>query len=40
LTTPWNEVVRTLAQIPEKGSIRGVARSSGHDKALSVNGLI
>jgi len=28
LTTPWNEVVRTLAQIPEKGSIRGVARSS------------
>jgi len=32
LTTPWNEVVRTLAQIPEKGSIRGVARSSGHDK--------
>ena len=29
---PWNEVVRSLAQIPEKGSIRGVARSSGHDK--------
>jgi transposase-like protein len=33
LTTPWEEVVRTLAQIPEKGSIRGVARSSGHDKS-------
>jgi diaminopimelate decarboxylase len=32
LTTPWDEVVRTLAQIPEKGSICGVARSSGHDK--------
>lgn len=33
MTTPWNEVVRTLAQIPaEKGSIRGVVRSSGHDK--------
>jgi diaminopimelate decarboxylase len=33
LTTPWEEVVRTLAQIPEKGSIRGIARSSGHDKS-------
>jgi hypothetical protein len=28
-----DEVCRTLAEIPEKGSIRGVARSSGHDKS-------
>ena len=28
-----DEVCRTLAQIPEKGSIRGAARSSGHDKS-------
>jgi len=27
-----DEVCRTLAQIPEKGSIRDVARSSDHDK--------
>jgi hypothetical protein len=33
LTTPWEEVVRTLAEIPEKESIRGVAKSSGHDKS-------
>ena len=32
LHTPIDEVCRTLAQIPEKGSIRGAARSSGHDK--------
>ena len=40
LTTPWEEVVRTLVQIPEKGSIRGIARSSGHDKSTICNGLI
>lgn len=32
LDTPWEEVLRTLAMIPEKGSIRGVARATGHDK--------
>jgi hypothetical protein len=33
LNISMDEVCRTLAQIPEKGSIRGVARSSGHDKS-------
>jgi hypothetical protein len=28
-----DEVCRKLAEIPGKGSIRGVARSSGHDKS-------
>lgn len=32
LDTPEEEVMRTLAMIPEKGSIRGAARASGHDK--------
>lgn len=32
LDTPEEEVLRTLAMIPEKGSIRGAARASGHDK--------
>ncbi|MDD3041970.1 MAG: hypothetical protein PHW56_03380 [Methanosarcinaceae archaeon] len=32
LDTPQDEVIRTLAMIPEKGSIRGVARATGHDK--------
>ena len=27
-----DEVLRTLALLPDKGSIRGVARSTGHDK--------
>jgi hypothetical protein len=26
------EVLRTLALLPEKGSIRGVAQATGHDK--------
>jgi hypothetical protein len=26
------EVLRTLALLPEKGSIRGVAKATGHDK--------
>jgi hypothetical protein len=30
--TPIDEVLRTLAMLPEKGSIRGVARAIGHDK--------
>jgi hypothetical protein len=30
LNTSMDEVCRTLAQIPEKGSIRGVARTSDH----------
>ena len=32
LNTPKEEVLRTLALLPEKGSIRGVARATGHDK--------
>ena len=32
LNTPYGEVLRTLALLPEKGSIRGVARVTGHDK--------
>jgi hypothetical protein len=27
-----SEVLRTLVLLPEKGSIRGVARATGHDK--------
>jgi hypothetical protein len=34
LTTSWKEIMRTLAEISEIGSIRGVARSSGHDKSI------
>ena len=33
LNTPIDEVCQTLALIPEKGSIRGAARISGHDKS-------
>jgi transposase-like protein len=33
LVTPREEVLRTLAMIPEKGSIRGTARATGHDKS-------
>lgn len=32
LETPDEEILRTLAMMPEKGSIRGTARASGHDK--------
>jgi transposase-like protein len=32
LNTSTKEVLDTLAMLPEKGSIRGVARASGHDK--------
>lgn len=32
LDTPQDEVLRTLAMIPEKGSIRGTARATNHDK--------
>jgi transposase-like protein len=32
LNTPQEEVLRTLAMIPEKGGIRGVARATGHSK--------
>ncbi len=32
LKTAREEVTRTLAMFPEKGSIRGVARASGHSK--------
>jgi transposase-like protein len=33
LVTPKEEVLRTLAMISEKGSIRGAARATGHDKS-------
>ena len=32
LDTPDEEILKTLAMMPEKGSIRGTARASGHDK--------
>lgn len=32
LNTPQDEVLRTLAMLPEKGGIRGTARATGHDK--------
>ena len=32
LDTPQEEVLRSLSMIPEKGSIRGVARATGHSK--------
>ena len=32
LSTSKDEVLRTLALLPEKGSIRGVLRSTGNDK--------
>ena len=32
LRTSQDEILRTLAMIPEKGSIRGVARVTKHDK--------
>jgi len=34
LNTPTDEVLRTLALLPEKGSIRGVARATWHDKNI------
>jgi len=32
LNTPEEEILRTLAMIPEKGGIRGLARATGHSK--------
>lgn len=32
LNTPDEGVLRTIAMLPEKGSIRGVARATGHSK--------
>jgi transposase-like protein len=32
LKTSDDEILRTLALVPEKGSIRGTARATGHDK--------
>ena len=32
LNTPYEEVLRTISMLPEKGSIRGVARATGHSK--------
>ncbi len=39
LNTSMDEVLRTLALLPEKGSIRGVARATGHDKNAICNEL-
>lgn len=39
LDTPQEEVLRTLAMLPEKGSIRGVARALGIVKTLFASGL-
>jgi len=35
LKIPDEEILRTLAIIPEKGSIRGTSRATGHDKRVS-----
>ncbi len=32
LKTPKKEIIRTLALVPEKGSIRAASRITGHDK--------
>jgi hypothetical protein len=32
LETPDDKILRTLAPVPEKGSIRGTTRATGHDK--------
>jgi hypothetical protein len=34
LKTPRDEVLRTLALFPEKCSIRGISRATGHDKNM------
>ncbi len=38
LNTPQDEVLRTLAMLPEKGGIRGTARATGHDRTLFADG--
>lgn len=39
MKTPRAEILRTLALFPEKGSIRGMARASGHDKNVIMHWL-
>lgn len=39
LDTPQEEVLRTLAMVPEKGGIRGTARATGHDKSTILKWL-
>ncbi len=39
LRAPKEEVLRTIALFPEKGSIRGLSRATGHDKNLIMNWL-
>lgn len=39
MKTPRKEILRTLALFPEKGSIRGMARASGHDKNVILHWL-
>lgn len=37
LVTPPEEILRTLALLPEKGGIRGVARATGHGRNNITN---
>jgi len=37
LKTPKEKVLRTIALFPEKGSIRGLSRATGHDKNVIMN---
>jgi transposase-like protein len=39
MKTPRREILQTLALFPEKGSIRGMARASGHDKNVIMHWL-
>lgn len=39
MKTPRKEILRTLALFPEKGSICGMARTSGHDKNVIMHWL-
>jgi hypothetical protein len=39
LNAPQEKVLRTLAMIPEKGGIRGVARATGHSKNTIIRWL-
>ena len=39
MKTPRREILRTLALLPEKGSIRGASRATGHDKNVIMHWL-
>ena len=38
--TTYEELLRTLAMLPEKGSIRKTARDTGHDKDTTCRWLV